>query len=301
MAKKNKKEREPVYRTLNELSDSEVIKYAEWMSYPLYLDQFNNSPLSSVDTDTHLTNCDIEQVANARLMQLQNGFYHLKSQQNVIQEPQTTANDTQTKGKGTKVYVKKRGFFVFVITLLMIAMLAVAVIGTLNLEGVSKYVTIHNSEEESVGLVDPVIGLINSLLGDEIYPSAYQDVIDNAAGVDDIKALLPVYATCAAALLIALCLIIGFIKALVALFSGKKKDGYYKKFKFGFLSLVIFIGTILFAVSFVCANSGALSDLVSLVKFKGELPAFGYGLYALLGGSLITFICSCCSYKKAKK
>ena len=77
MAKKNKKEREPVYRTLNELSDSEVIKYAEWMSYPMYLDQFNNSPLSSVDTDTHLTNCDVEQVANSRLIQLQNGFYRL--------------------------------------------------------------------------------------------------------------------------------------------------------------------------------------------------------------------------------
>ena len=300
MAKKNKKEREPVYRTLNELTDGEVIKYAEWMSYPLYLDQFNNSPLSSVDTDTHLTNCDVEQVANSRLIQLQNGFYRLKPQQNAVQEPQTTDNDTQTKGKGGKVYVKKRGFFVFVITLLMIAMLAVAVVGTLNIESISEYVTVHNSEEK-VGLLDPAIGLINSLLGDEIYPSTYQDVIDNAADVDDIKALLPVYATCAAALLIALCLVIGFIKALVALFSGKKKDGYYKKFKFGFLSLVIFIGTLLFTVSFVCANGGALSDLVSLVKFNGELPAFGYGLYALLGGSLITFICSCCSYKKAKK
>jgi hypothetical protein len=114
------------------------------------------------------------------------------------------------------------------------------------------------------------------------------------------KGAVPVYAVSAAVLLSLLFALAEFIKSMCALCSGKKDDGYYKKFRFGYISVVMFLCGVTATVGGIYVGGLSIADVLSFIKPGATDFGAGYALYAMLGVPVITFICACCSYKKEK-
>lgn len=284
MAKNEKSKFE--YKTLQTLTDAEVIKYADYMAEPLYNEQFFNLPSDKRGVDGYLTTTDIETIANARLRELQDSI-------NANKDTQTNAKTNNIK---VKTYSKKRPIALVIIMLLSLIILVASVIGLAGIDAINDYVTIINDVERGAFLIEPITALVDYFTegnGDSLFIEYFNFESDNA------KHLVCVYATIATSALIILCALISFIKAILALFATKKANGY-KKYKFGYLAILSLVSAIVFAFT-TLTNSGVdIGGIVDFVTLAEDTLVAGYVWFAVCGVAIINFICSCCAYKKAK-
>ena len=312
MAKKKNVNNEPPKKSINEMSDSEFITYANYLSSPYY-----------------------RAYANARIRAEQEGRTSSGYAGGGYAAP--TYAGGRNAGRPAAGYAapsratgpvpknrrqKKRGFFLFLILLLMIVTIAIAVLPLLNMAMIEPYASVYKlpngkeiegvdpdpeavSVEKAdafIGLPDPIIGLVKTFMADfsmdsEYYTHFVEDKLDTAAPM----AKIALFAVPSAAILIVLCAVIGLLKALVALFSGKKSDGYYKKIGFGFLAILMFLCGLLLAVGGLYFSGVGVNGAVDFLTFKSESIQACYGMYALVGLPILIFLFSCVSYKKIKK
>lgn len=315
MAKKKNVNNEPPKKSLNEMSDSEFITYADYLSSPYY---------------RAYVNARIRAEQGGSSSGYAGGGYAGPSYGGGF-TGQSYTGGYPTAGYPTQRATgpvpknrrqKKRGFFLFLILLLMIVTIAIAVLPLLNMAMIEPYASVYklpngkeievvDPETEAVsvekadafiGLPDPIIGLVKTFMADfsmdsEYYTNFVEGKLDDAAPL--VKVAL--YAVPSAAILIVVCAVIGLIKALVALFSRKKSDGYYKKIGFGFLAILMFLCGLLLAVGGLYFSGVGIDGAVDFLTFKSETIQACYGLYALVALPILIFIFSCVSYKKIKK
>ena len=295
MAKK-KKNNEPPKKDITQMSDSEFITYADYLSSPYY-----------------------RAYVNARIRAEAEGRQPQQSYGGGFTDRGRPDPGPLPKNRREK----KRGVFLFLILLLMAVTLALAATYFVNVAAISPYASIYRlpggrtvevtdpdtgdvtveKETAEVTLLDPAVGLIKNFvpLGD--MKSEYYDRYVADGQLDEARALTKVayFAVPTAAALILVCAVIGLLKALVALFSGKKSDGYYKKIGFGFLAIVLFLCTCTLAVGGLYFSGVGVDGAVDYFTFKSENFIAGYALYGLAGVSILTFLFTCLSYKKIKK
>ena len=298
MSKKNKNVNEPPKKSLEEMSDSEFITYADYLASPYYRAYVNARVRAEA----------------SNVPKSGGGFIGPSTAQTrSVKNPPADKNSRE----------KKRGFFLFLILVLMLATLFVAAAYFLNMDALDKYVAIYNVPEGReievvdpetdavtvekadayITLLDPTIGTVKNFLPSLGMESEFFSLYLEGGKLDDTTMMtkIGVFAVPVATTVIVICAVIGFLKALVALFSGRKQDGYYRKFKFGFMSILMFLCGLVLVVGGLYFSGLGFDGIVDFLTFKS--PAFyaGYGLYAMLGLPILTFIFTCCAYKKARK
>ena len=188
----------------------------------------------------------------------------------------------------------------------MLVVLAVALLSFFNIDTVDNYVAVYVKKgvtEETninIGLLDPVFGIVKKLAKVDVDSFYFDSYISNMSAETDIMTKISLYAVPVAALLIIVCALIGFFKSIVALISKRYTNGLYKKYKFGFLSLVMLLSALILLIGGMFASGAEITVILDFILGKTDALYAGYGLYALVVLPLITFILSCVSYKKAK-
>ena len=152
-------------------------------------------------------------------------------------------------------------------------------------------------------MADPIVGMIKCLnLVDLGMQSEYYNRYLVGRVEDNIvMTAISLYAMPIAALLVIFFSVIGFIKALVALFAKRKSDGFYKKIGFGFLSIATFICAAIMLIGGMYSAQVEFSNFPGYMTFDCEEIQMNYGLYAIFGIAVLNFIFSCVAYKKIKK
>lgn len=267
MAKKSKKDVRN--KTLSEMSDTEFITYADYLASPYY-----------------------RAYVNARA-QSEMGGYVIR-----LNEPETP------KKRG---YVKKRGLALLIIAILMLAVTVVGVIGLVGAAVPAEYIGViklpgaTESADKYVTLIDGVYALLGKNNREKsVYYTEFMAERLNAEGVNTMTKI-SLYATPVAAGLLLIFSAIAFLKALIALFSGKNKEGYYHKFKFGFLSIASFFCAAIVVLGALYAAGINKDTVAQFFTFKSEIVRATYMTYVILAAPLITFILSCIGYKKEPK
>ncbi|MBR1747516.1 MAG: hypothetical protein IJ735_04820 [Clostridia bacterium] len=295
MAKKNKNVNpEPPKKSINEMTDSEFITYADYLSSPYYRAYVNARVRAEAGVQS-------ERGAGY------GGFVGAPVAPAVVPKNRRA---------------KKRGFFLFLIMLIMLLTVAIAVTYFLNIATIDQYVSLYKIpdgkeievvDEETeevtteivdayVALTDAPVGMVKNFVSDlSLESEYYNNFIDGK--LDDAEAMkkIAVFAVPVAAVVIIVCAVIGLIKALVALFSRKKSDGYYKKVRFGFLAILMFLCGLVLAVGGLYVSGLGFEGAIDFLTLKSEVMQAGYGLYAMIGLPILTFIFTCVAYKKIKK
>lgn len=281
----------PINKPMAEMDDIEFITYADYLSSPYY-------------------RAYIEAKSRA-----QGQAKSLASASSLYSEANAPTNDKREKsgkvksGKAVsegKLYAKKRGIVLVVIALLMFVVIAVAAVGAIGITGVDGFVAsyiIPGATEDAninIGVIDPVLGTIKDLAKVNLDSNFYDCFLASKPANASIITKIAVYAVPAAALLIILFALIGFIKAIVALFAKKTLSGYIKKRGFGFISIIMFLCGLIMAIGGIYIANIDIAKALDFITQKSTVMNAGFGLYALIALPIITFICSCVSYKKVK-
>ncbi|HKL73748.1 MAG TPA: hypothetical protein VJ903_02530 [Clostridia bacterium] len=286
MAKKSIEGSNLSTKSIDEMSDIEFITSADYLASPYYrayvsakarIESGNYQPLSK--------RYDLPSSSKGR-------------------NSQSTAYAKPIKGA---VYSKKRGITQFFIMLFMLIILAVAVVGFFNIANIDSYVAIYIepgvTEETNIniGLLDPVLGIVKKIASVDVDSFYYDNYMSNISDNVDIMTKVSLYAVPVAALLIIICALIGFFKAIVALCSKKHLNGMYKKYKFGFLSIVMLLCALILVVGGIFASGMEIAAILDFVLLNSTVLYAGYGLYAVVILPMLMFLLSCGSYKKAKE
>lgn len=198
--------------------------------------------------------------------------------------------------KGSKVYDKKRVFF-FVLTMLFsLAIIAVAVI-SIFINDIDAYISIYNYKESVIVMLDPIFSFLSSTFGITISGMPMLISESFTAGTD-IASVIASYALPIATVLYLVCTLAIFIASIVGMAKGKK-DGYYKKVKLGFASIVCILCALIMGVSMMIVGGVSFDSILDFVMGQGELSV-GYGWYGLVGLPVLTIICSLLTYRRAK-
>lgn len=204
------------------------------------------------------------------------------------------------------IYSKKRGIAHFFILLFMLVVLAVGVIGYFNIEAIDSYIATYvkngvtADNNINIDLLDPIFGLLKKLAKLDVDSFYYDSYISNMSAQTDIMTKISLYAVPAAALIIIICALIGLFKGIVALCSKRQANGLYKKFKFGFLSIVMLLCALIMLVGGIFASGLEITLILDFILGKTNALCAGYGLYALVVLPILMLILSSISYKKTK-
>lgn len=270
-------------KTLKELSDSEFMERVEKLGIPFYRDYLNAPRCADVLIDGYLSATDIGILAeNAKID---------------VEEPKVVKNEPIDTPCDKKCYNKKRVLFPILIalfSLLLIASVAVGIIGNTGLE----HYTSTLVGETDMDIAEPVLATINYhfSLGLETEFIKFFDAAYTW------KEFFPVYAVAAATLIYIICIIVAFIKSIACVFSSKK-DGLYKKYRFGALGFIMFLlSLIIFAGGFYLSGNGIGDILKFVLPAEAGISGLtaGYGLLAMIVIPILTMICSGLSYRKKK-
>ncbi|NLL56614.1 MAG: hypothetical protein GX242_05335 [Clostridiales bacterium] len=275
--------------------------------------EFNSVPTKSIDEMS-----DIEFITSADY--LASPYYRAyvsarARMESQFDQPRNTEN-VKTKGKAQKpaytggaikgaVYSKKRSICHILIAVFMLVTLTVALLSFLNIDGVEPYSAVfvksgvNEDTNTYVGLLDPIFGLVKKVAKVNVDSFYFDSYVSNMSPETDIMTKISLYAVPVAALLIVICAIIGFFKSIVALVSKRYANGYYKKYKFGFLSIVMLLSALVLLVGGMFASGADISVILDFILGKTTNLNAGYGVYALILLPILTFILSCVSYKKA--
>lgn len=295
MAKKKPESQVP-NKSIDDMTDVEFITSADYLSSPYYRAYMNaKSRVGSESWEQQ----DYYQPASYQPTGQQSSRTAVKKQRDSSVKPSKAAALPGT-------YVKKRGFALFLIMLLMLVVLAVSVLSVVEIEAISDFIPafikpgVIAEQNENIGILDPAIGLVKKFVSaldmDSIY---YDNYLANIPDDAKILTTITLYAVPAVAIILTLCALIGFIKAIAAL-ASKAKNGAYKKFKFGFLSIVMLLSGAIMLVGGLFACGMEISDIMDFALQKSTTLYAGYGLYAAVVLPILTLILSCISYKKAK-
>lgn len=274
-------------KPMDEMSDSEFITYADYLSSPYYRAYMS----------AKCRNEDAAQTAVAPVRQSGTSV-----------EKKSAAKEGKRNKKSKKapaLYVRKRTGALAVIFIVMLLLIAINVVGYLNIENVSGYVAIYNIVDGDnnirVSALDPTIAIVRALTKNEAVESVYFTYfIDGNLDNADFLTKVSVFAVPVASLIIVLFAVIGLIKALVAMCSKRKENGCFAKYKFGFLSVAMLLcGAITFFGGLYVAGI-KLTDALEFITFKSTVMNAGYGLYAIIVLPIISWIMTCIAYKKQK-
>ena len=229
---------------------------------------------------------DVEKAAN----QLRAEVFGVGPVEEVVEQP---------KVKVAKRYDKKRGFFLFLPMLLALIALAAAVLGVLNIESIKEYITIYNYKEAGITMLDPACGFIESLIDglDMGVPTVFADTF--VVG-DELLDTIAYYAMTIASVLYVIFALIMVIVAIAGLAGKKNEEGFYRKAKLGFLSIVMLLCSLIIAVGGVILATGDIGGIVDFIIGNGDFTA-GYVLYGIIAIPVVTFICTCCAYRRYKE
>jgi len=192
--------------------------------------------------------------------------------------------------------IKKRGVLVFLVLVFMLVVLAVGVLGFIQLEPVEDYVAILNANDQNVYFHDPVFGALEKWASDfipKVGDSVYYDSYLANIQTDNIAITISLYVLPVALILIVIFALIVIIKALVALFTNKAC-------KLGFLSLLMAIFGLFVAGCGVIWNNMGIAEIINFITMDAANVSAAYGLYALIGLPFIAAILSAFAYKKIK-
>jgi hypothetical protein len=277
--------------------------------------EFSSVPTKSIDKMS-----DVEFITSADYLASPYYRAYVSARARVATEgavPKSNDN-SKSKGKSSKAiahqgkkikganYSKKRGITHILIAIFMLVVLAVALLSFFNIDAVEGFVAVYVKKgvtEETninIGLLDPIFGLVKKIAKADVDSFYFDSYVSNMSAETDIMTKISLYAVPVAALLIVVCALIGFLKSIAALISKKHGNGLYKKYKFGFLSLVMFLSGLVLLVGGMFASGAEITVVLDFILGKTNALAAGYGLYALIVLPIITFILSCVSYKKAK-
>ena len=283
MAKKKPVEQaQPRYveKTLEEMTDSEFLKNVEPMGEPFYFD-YLNAPYDNVYSVGGY-------VSDTKMGMLAHGTKtRVEETKRPFIAPQTTVK--------SKNYIKKRTALLLLIALLALALVAVIVLGALGLS-FSDYFNLYDREQGNISVVDVALSGVEKLSGLELRT----DFVVYYEG-EDVKELIPPYAVWAATLLYLIATAVVLIKAFVALFGKRSPVGYYKKRKFGFWAIFMFLCTAIEMVGGMYASGSQIGDFVSFVAPSSQPFGAGIGLYIMAAIPVLILIFSSFAYGKTRK
>ena len=275
MSKKNKESEKFMGKDYENLSDEEFITNVDYLCTPYYQSYMQARSRSIIQKEESLSN--------------------------VIPANFNKSRNSQFVGAG----IRRRKFFLALIAIFMILLIAVTVfgyIGTIVPEYVSTFVKPGNDAITYIGLTDPVFAVLNKFAGLSMDSVFYTECFENIASETNTGNLIAYYGLPFVALLAILFMIITFIIALVALCKKGTRKGYVaKKTGLGFVTLLLFLFSLFIAAAGIIWNGAGFGEIVNFFTLKSTNIYAGYGLYALVGLSLISMIFSWCSYGKKNK
>lgn len=198
-------------------------------------------------------------------------------------------------------YIKKRTFLLVVITVLMLATLMFAALGAVGLTSAEKYLALFNTvgdDPEAVGLLDPAFGMFRELGADGLESVYYNRFfLPGTEGASDITKTA-LYAVPIASLIAAVFALIGFLKGLAAVFSGRRSDGGYRKIGFAFIGVVLILCALAAMFGGIYASGG--SDIAGFFTGENAYLQAAPGFYVLAACGVLSVLCSIFAYKKNK-
>lgn len=275
MAKKSKKNGSHV-KDISEMTDTEFVKNIDYLSSPYYRAYVNARVRAELGYNAWQDGVDMREAERAERV---------------------------TEGK-KRAYVNKRHVAVILITVLLLVMLAVSVIGLIDGLTFSKYFSVFaipnsdGGDVEYVTLTDMTLGLFGgeNRASSLYFKSILSDKLDGAATMQKIT----FYAPPVASLLLFVITAFGFLKSLLSLFGGAK-NGAYHKYKFGFISILLFLCSAVVVLGGAYTVKMTAEAMGDFFLIKSNVLNAGYAAYAILIIPVITFILSCVSYRKEKK
>ena len=205
----------------------------------------------------------------------------------------------ETKIKGKKICVKKRGIVFFFSILLSIAMIVLVILGLFMSnpsDTLAPYLAMFRKQGvvySSIPVLDPVIGLIAYLFKIEItnLPNSFNTVFMN-----EPNSIISIIIAVLVVVYLVIDLIV-LIISIVGLFQ-KKKNNHYRRLKFGLASILMFVISIAIII-LGAVGAGATSDLSNYL-IGASSKTVGIAMYIMLGLPVILFICTNLTYKKVR-
>jgi hypothetical protein len=290
MAKKNQEFNQVPMKNIDDMTDIEFITSADYLASPYY--RAYMSAKARVSTGS-----------SQSYQPLSSAF----SQPQIAKGKNGKIVSSSKKSASGANYSKKRGLVLFLITLFMLVIIAISVLNVFNIEGIAEYSTTYikpgvtEASDVNIGLLDPVYGLVKSIIPSLELDSVYLDnYLSNITTETNLITKISLYAVPAAAIIIMLCAVIGFLKGIGAMLAKKRANGLYKKSKFGFLSIIIFLCGAIILIGGIFVSGTEINAALDFIMQKTTALYAGYGLYALIVLPILTLILSGISYKKVK-
>lgn len=269
---------------VDEMSDIDFVYSIDYLSSPYY-----------------------KQYMDAHMRRNENQFVNQQIQKPIEATKKQKNKQKERKAKKVKLYTKKHSACLAIIFILLLVLTASFVLSSFNLvPSIEKYVStytlgeVDGTDTINVGIVDPIIGVVKKFVPDfNMTSNYYENTLKTVTNETEILTSITVYAVPVAALLIILCVIIGLLKAIVAL-SKKSKNGYYKKIGFGFSAIIIFISSLILVFAGLYAGGAGINEIVPFITLASAKINCGYALYGYLAIPIIMLIFSAGSYKKVK-
>ncbi len=220
-----------------------------------------------------------------------------------LEEPVPTVQEKKVR----KEYDKKRILPLILILLVNILVVRIAVVGLFDAGSFGQYVSPFVKASVSEKVAVPVLDALFSLLKTYNIDAGIETVLQYQYNADTLSNIA-FYATAIASAVMVVFALVNILCALVALVSGKH-EGRYRKVRFGLTAILSFVMVVVLYFGMLIINAEPL-DVCALfvVDYIGLPLAYetgstlfaGYGLYALIFAPILTFICSCCAYRKSK-
>lgn len=214
-----------------------------------------------------------------------------------------TAEKPQKVQKPSRInaYTKKRTLFLVIPIILVVAILFFAVCGLFAVPFKS-VISIYNYNyvvETNFPMTDPFISFLSEKFGIETgsIPAEFGKCFE-LFGEDFLSSFAGYIVPVAIALYIVFALIM-LIAAIAGVAGKKREDGTYAKARLGFLSIIMFLCSLIVLVGGLAISGTQASEIGGFFTGSGDFTA-GYGLYLMIIVPVITFICTCVAYGKDK-
>lgn len=264
MATAKNKSNEAMPLNYKDLSDTEFIAYADYLSSPYY-----------------------------------KAYVEAKNQSSTM----SSANDNKTT-KQINGYRRRKGFLALIVIfmLIVIAIAGLGYLGNIIPEYISAFNKLDGGGDIIyISVTDPIMGALKKFAILDVDSYFYDDCLAGVDSQTNIGLKIAAYGMPIVIALYMLLALIIFLVALVALCKKSVSKGYVaKKAKFGYISLLLFLFSLFVTTCAIVWNGKGLSDITKFFTASSTNINAGYGLLAMVGLSFLTMVFNWCSYKKAK-
>lgn len=190
--------------------------------------------------------------------------------------------------------VSKRSFFMVLVLVLMVAVLAVYAVSFFEI--LPLYT--RDDIEGGVGLNDIVYSaMLKFRLIDEeegVTYNYYEDCLADIENNDSIYQVIAYYGVAVTLIVVAVLAIVNIFKMISALRSNKRK-------KIGYLLLLTFLFVLAHVACALVWSGMGISDIIGFVSMNGGNMSLGLAGFALLGLTLLAWFFSIFAYRKRVK